>query len=188
MRVERGDDGGVVLLDGDELVAEARPAELDLEDPGPVSPHRATEAAERFPFAGDDHAFPSCFVCGPDREHGDGLRIFAGPVGGEDGVHAAPWTPDASLAGPEGDVLPEFVWASLDCPTAAPVANPGSVPPIVLARMTARVEGAVRAGEPHVLVSWPLGRDGRKRHAASALYSADGERLGAARALWIELS
>ena len=31
------------------------------------------------------HPFPTCFACGTDREEGDGLRIFPGPVGDADG-------------------------------------------------------------------------------------------------------
>jgi len=45
----------------------------------------------------------------------------------------------------------------------------------------------VRAGEPHVVISWPIEIDGRKRHSGSALFTADGELLASARALWIEL-
>ena len=42
------------------------------------------------------HNFPSCFVCGPERAPGDGLRDFPG-----DGRRqvAATWTPGADLAG-----------------------------------------------------------------------------------------
>jgi hypothetical protein len=111
--------------------------------------------------------------------------VFPGTLG--DGRFASGWTPDESLAGPDGHVRTEFVWAALDCPTSAPVANFGEGPPIVLARLHARVECPVRVGEPHALVSWPLEVDGRKRHAGSALFDADGHLLAAARALWIEL-
>lgn len=186
LTVEPAAAGGVALMDEDELVAEARPAELELDIPAPVAAEVAAAAAPRSQFAdGDQHPFPSCFVCGPRRDPGDGLRIFAGPVG-ED-RYAAVWTPDERLAADGGVMPPEVVWASLDCPTSAPVLNPGGDPPIVLARMSARLHGAVEAGRRHVLTSWPLGADGRKRHAAAAIHSEDGELLGASRALWIEL-
>jgi hypothetical protein len=42
-------------------------------------------------------------------------------------------------------------------------------------------------GEPHVLVSWELGRDGRKREAACALFDAGGRAIARSKALWIEL-
>jgi hypothetical protein len=57
----------------------------------------------------------------------------------------------------------------------------------VLGRLTARLGCSVAVGESHALVSWPLGRDGRKRHAACALFDSQGRLLCASRALWIEL-
>ena len=53
----------------------------------------------------------------------------------------------------------------------------------VLARLTARIEAPIVAGEEHVVIAWPLERDGRKRHAGSAVPSADGHVLAVARAL-----
>ena len=82
---------------------------------------------------------------------------------------------------------PEGVWAALDCPTSAPVANFADGPPIVLAQLTARLGCPVRVGEPHTILSWALERDGRKRHAAAALYDSEGRMLCASQALWIEL-
>ena len=180
------DDGRVALRDGDELVAEGEPDELLLDTPDAVEPERAAAASE----AGREHwtgvhPFPGCVVCGPDREPGDGMRVFPGELA--DGLFAAEWTPDESLSDAEGRVRPECVWAALDCPTSAPVANFGQGPPVVLARLTARLGCPVNVGESHALVSWPLGRDGRKREAASALVTGDGETLACARALWIQL-
>jgi hypothetical protein len=176
----------VELRDGDELVAEAVPAELLLGAPDGVSPDEARAASE----AGHEHwtarhPFPTCVVCGPGRDPGDGMRVFPGSLG--DGRFAAEWTPDESLGDGEGRVRRECVWAALDCPTSAPVANFGEGPPVVLARLTARVDSPVLVGEPHAIVSWPLEVDGRKRHAAAALFDSEGLLLGASRALWIEL-
>jgi hypothetical protein len=83
-------------------------------------------------------------------------------------------------------VPPEFVWAALDCPTYFATYASGALPVSVLARLAGRVDGRVVADEEHVLVAWPVEADGRKRHAGSALLSADGEVLAVARALWIE--
>ena len=176
----------VELRDGDALVAEGVPEELLLDVPDAISPERAAAASE----AGREHwfakhPFPTCVVCGPERTPHDGMRVFPGELG--DGVFAASWTPDESLANGNGRVRPECVWAALDCPTSAPVANFGQGPPVVLARLTARLGASVRVGEPHALVSWPLGIDGRKRHGACALYDSEGRLLCASRALWIEL-
>ena len=176
--------GGVTVRDAETVVAEGRPAEPPVDITDPVSPERAGQAAcagyERWSAA---HPFPTCVVCGPDRD--DGLRIFPGPLG--DGRFSARWTPAAGLARPDGSVRPEAVWAALDCPTSAPLANWGEGPPIVLARLTAALGAPVRAGEPHALVSWELGRDGRKREAACVLFDTRGEMLARSRALWIEL-
>jgi hypothetical protein len=176
----------VELRDHGALVAEGEPDELLLDVPEAVEPQRAAAASE----AGREHwsaahPFPGCVVCGPARVRGDGMRIFPGALG--DGVFAAEWTPDETLSDGDGCVRPEIVWAALDCPTSAPVANFGQGPPMVLARLTARLGCSVAVGESHALVSWPLERDGRKRHAACALFDSEGRLLCASRALWIEL-
>jgi hypothetical protein len=189
LSVEPGGDG-VVLRDGDAVVAEARTTELAAEAPPSVDAAEAEGAAADSPFlAADVHPFPTCFVCGPRRTPGDGLCIYAGPVAERD-VFAAPWTPDPSLAGNDGLLPTEIVWAALDCPTSAPVANDWSAEgalPIVLARLAVRVLQPVLAGEPHTIISWPVEFDGRKRHAGAALHDAEGDLLAVARALWIEL-
>jgi hypothetical protein len=83
-------------------------------------------------------------------------------------------------------VLPEFVWAVLDCPTYFALYMEGELPVSVLARLTARIDAPVVAGEEHVVIAWPMDADGRKRHAGSAVLSPDGEALAVARALLIE--
>jgi hypothetical protein len=186
LAVERN-DGGLTVSDGDALVSEARPAGLSLDVPDPVSMEQAAEGNRRghAGWAGV-HPFPTCLVCGPERDGSDGFGVIAGPIEGEE-VHAADWTPAGWLAGDGGAVRPEFVWAALDCPSSTPAANDGGAPPIVLARLTASLEAPVRAGEPHALVAWPLELDGRKRHTGVALFDSGGSLLARARALWIEL-
>jgi hypothetical protein len=177
----------VTVRDGDTVVAEARPAELSLDVPEAVSIEEAAEGnrAGHTRWAGV-HPFPTCLVCGPERDDTDGFGVLAGPLDGE-GVYAADWTPAGWLADDGGDVRPEFVWAALDCPSSSPAANDWGGPPVVLARLTASIEGPVRAGEPHALMSWPLELEGRKRHTGVALLDADGALRARARALWIEL-
>ena len=173
---------------GDTLVAEGRPAELLLDVPDPIAYDEVAAAVE----AGREHwsahhPFPSCIVCGPDRDPGDGMHVFPGELPERPGLFGATWTPDESVSDEDGNVRPELVWAALDCPTSAPVANFGAGPPCVLARLTARLGCPPRAGEPHTLLSWKLGQDGRKREGACALYDSAGRFLCASRALWIEL-
>jgi hypothetical protein len=181
--VVRDDDGSVRVLDGETLVAEARPtAGPELELPAPVSPQEARAATARYRGSAEG-VFGRCFVCGAGRE--DALGVFAGEVEGRELV-ASPWTPPAWTADAAGEVLPEVVWAVLDCPTYFALYMRGELPLSVLARLTARIEVPVTAGEEHVVVGWPIGADGRKRHAGSAVLSAQGEPLALARALLIE--
>jgi len=189
LSVDRDGDR-VVMLDGEELVAEGIPVEPDWEVPGPVTFAEAEAAVAASYFLQRPRPFVTCFVCGPDRPDDDGLALYPGPVDGRELI-ASPWTPDDSLAGDDGHVASEIVWASLDCPTSGPVANPpepdGSLRPIVVARLAADIRAAVEVGRPHVVTAWAIEVDGRKRHAGSALFTADGELLASARALWIEL-
>ena len=196
LRVVRGDDGGddgarVLLLDGDELVAEAAAVEPDWSVPPPVPLDEARAAVPGSGFLVRPRPFPTCFVCGNDREAGDGLEIYPGPVAGRDDLHAGTWTPDASVAGEDGLVPAEIVWASLDCPTSSPVMNEpapdGTLRPIVLARLAADIQRPVEAGAEYVVTAWRIGVDGRKRHSGAALFTPDGELLASSQALWIEL-
>jgi len=183
LRVAGEEDGTVRLLDGDLLVVEGRPVDdLDLELPAPVSVEEAREAAGRYRgLLGGE--FSRCFVCGRERE--DGFEVFAGEVEGR-GLVASPWTPPQWAADDEGNVRPEFVWSVLDCPTYFAVHRSGELPIAFLARLTARIDAPVAAGVEHVVIGWPIEIDGRKQHAGSAILSAAGEVLAAARALMIE--
>ena len=102
-------------------------------------------------------------------------------------MFAADWTPDESLDDGTGHVRPECVWAALDCPTSAPVANFATGPPMVLARLTARLGCSVRVGEPTRSCPGRSASDGRKRHGACALFDSAGRLLCASQALWIEV-
>lgn len=186
LAVERDGDGGAVLRDGEDEIAVARPVELEIDVPSPGDVSNAAASAFADPA---DHPFPTCFGCGPAREPGDGLRVLPGPLPGSD-LFAAAFTPHPKLADAHGTLPPELVWASLDCPTSAPVANDPADPdfrPIVLGRLAVRILGRVHAGREHTIVSWPIEVDGRKRTAGAALHTADGELLAVSRALWIEL-
>lgn len=184
----RREGDAVELHDGDTIVAKGRPAALGLDTPAPVPRDEVVAAHE----AGSEqwtahHPFPTCLVCGPARAEGDGMRLFPVELPGRDGLCGVAWTPGEWLAGGDGLVRPELVWAALDCPTSAPVANFGTGPAMVLARLTGRLGCSVRVGEDHTVLSWAIERDGRKRHAAAALYDSEGRMVCASRALWIEL-
>jgi hypothetical protein len=181
LAVER-DDGGVALVDGGDVVMSARPAALDVETPAPVGVDAAAEASARFAWI-HDHPFPTCFGCGPERDPADALCLYTGPVG--DGRFAVPWTPPAWTG--DGTVDPRFAWAALDCPSSAPVHGTIAAP-VVLGRLTIALEGPIEVGAPHVIQSWLEREDGRKRHTGVALFTADGARRAAGRAVWVELA
>ena len=167
-------DGRVVIRDGDALVAEAEPVTLEVDVPAPVSVEAAADASTRYEgFV--HHAYNTCFVCGPKRD--DGLRVYAGPVEGRPGLLAAPWTP-------AGGVRPELVWAALDCPSGWAV-DDFQREGVLLGRMAAEIDRLPAPGEPHVVLGWRIGEDGRKRYAGSALVTADGEVLARSRSTWI---
>jgi hypothetical protein len=166
------DADGVRLMDGDALVAQARAAPVEVQAPVPVSVEVAEESRERH-VRGWSPDFNECFVCGV---RDDGLEIRVGPVTGREPVHASP------IALPES--RPEIVWAAIDCPGAYAVGAEGRGD-IVLGRMTARVDRVPEAGETCVVASWPLGEDGRKLYAGTALFAEDGELLALARQTWI---
>ena len=153
----RHEGNRALLFDGEHLVAEAAPTTLELAAPPRVSPVEAIEAARRF-RGFDQHPFPSCFACGPERAAGDGLRIFTGFVPGGSEVVAALWTPAADLAGADGIVAEPIVWAAIDCPSGwAHVDDRLSA---VLGRMAARIIEPVRAGEQYVAVARRTGAEG----------------------------
>jgi hypothetical protein len=185
------DGDRVLLLDDDQLVAEAARPEGTWDVPPAVSLDEAQAAITNSHFLVLPRPFETCFVCGPSRARGDGLEIYAGPVEGRENLHAATWKPDGSVAGHDGHVRPEIVWASLDCPTSSPVANwatPGETPrPIVLARLAVDAPAPIPADAEYVITAWRIAVDGRKRQAGAALFTPAGELLASARALWIEL-
>jgi hypothetical protein len=171
----RREGDAALLLDGPALVAEARPSAVDLAVPAPVSLEEARAGSERHVSIGE-LVFAECFVCGV-REERDGLGVYAGAVPGREPVHAAPVTFPEST--------PEVVWAAIDCPGAYAVGVEGRGS-VVLGRMTARVDRVPDVGETCIAVAWPLGEDGRKLFAGTALVSAAGDLYAVGRQVWIQ--
>jgi len=173
--------GQATLVHGDRVLAEARGREPAI-DPPQCPSFADAERASRSSPVWLAHPLPECFVCGTRRAEDGGLQIFAGALG--EGLHAAPWIPDDSLCDAAGRVRPEFIWSALDCPGGFAVNPAGDL--ILLGELCARIDGTVARGERCVVVGWPLGNDGRKRFAGSAVFSGSGRLIGLARATWIQ--
>ncbi|HHO76331.1 MAG TPA: hypothetical protein ENN05_07865 [Deltaproteobacteria bacterium] len=180
--VERDSGKMFLLKSGDTVIARAGSSSLDLDVPQPPTYAEAKRASKGY-IGFHSHPFPLCFVCGPDRSEGDGLRIFPGSMGLSD-IVASAWVPDESLADDNGYVRDEFIWASLDCPGAFAVIDRF---PVVLGKLTAHVTGRVQPGQRCVATGWKIAREGRKLHAGTAVFSENGDLLGRARAVWIEI-
>lgn len=180
LRVEKEPDR-VLFFDGETLIGSAVPHSFAIEVPPVPTLDRARRASRD--YAGfSDHPFPTCFVCGTARAEGDGLRIFAGPLG--DGLVAAPFTPPADLLDGRGRLRPEFVWAALDCPGF--FAGLGrTLLPMLLGEFAVVRRGDVPGAGPLVAFAWKIGQEGRKIRCGSALALSGGPLLGVGRATWI---
>lgn len=188
------DDGGswAEAFGAGELVARAEEdPSASLEQVPAVGAEEARAAQSAYPGL-TSHPFPTCFSCGTDREEGDGLRIFPGPVdphGGRPRV-AATWTPHPSVAEDWHECRGEtpcaslaVTWAALDCVSAW--ASGIDERPMVLARMTARVDRLPVIGAEHVVAGISRREEGRKNFAAASLYDASGGLVATAEHLWI---
>ena len=145
---------------------------LDVPDAVPADEVAAAQEAGRERWSAG-HPFPTCVVCGPGAR-GTGCGIFPGGAAGPrravrrrlDARRVARRRRRARAAGA----------ASGRRSTAPPARrSPTSATgrPMVLASLTARLGCPVRVGEPHTILSWPLG-DGR----AQALGRRRAVRLG----------
>ena len=183
MRIEPRDDG-IAVLNDDVLVAEGHRVGGGLDSPVAVDFDTAQAASQGY-SGFEHHSYPGCFVCGPERAIGDGLRIFAGAVP-DRRVVAAPWIPNESVADDDGFVLPEVLWAALDCPSwfAHAAFEPFEGRPL-LGRLAAEILERPRAGDRVVSVAWPSSRDGRKIYSGAALFSETGTLLARSRATWL---
>ena len=173
--------GGVELRGGSSPVATASTGPVGWSEVEPVDEATAREAQRS--YAGWlCHPFPTCFVCGPDRLPGDGLRLTPGWLDGRPEQTACTWVPDDTAD-------PAQTWAAMDCPGGWSGGLAGR--PMVLGTITARVERPARPGERCVVVGRHLGTDGRKTRTAATLWSVapDGARepelLATSEHVWI---
>ncbi|HET9356415.1 MAG TPA: hypothetical protein VFO42_09665 [Sphingomicrobium sp.] len=171
------------LFDGEDLLALAERAPIEIDVPAPPSFDEAREAERRYTGL-KSHIYPGCFVCGPERQSNDGWRIFAGPTGADQ--VAATWIADLEFAGEDGALRSEFVWAALDCPGYFAVEKLAGL--ALLGRIGVRMVAPVPCGEPLIVTGWGQGSEGRKHRAATALFDRHGDLLAAATQTWVSLN
>jgi hypothetical protein len=180
----RGPHEAVLRHDGADI-AVARPAQLEMEIPQPVTFSEAASARVRFPGY-RSHPFPGCFVCGTGRHCGDGMCLFTGPV--RDGIVASSWVPPAEFAELNGAVRPELVCAALDCPGAWSFILQYDIEgPCLLGRMTYRIDEPIYAGGRYVVMGWALGRERRKCFCGTAICDSAGHVCAVAHSTWIQV-
>ena len=180
--MSRDTAGHIQVMHGSEVIAEARPVEFDLEVPGPPTFEQAQAAADDYTGKAF-HPAPRCFVCGPERERGDGLCIHPARVHGRDGV-AAPWFPDQTLLDDKGHILPEFIWSALDCPGGLAAAGE-PIKQVLLGRLAVKQLVPEIPLAPYIVIGWVIHSQGRKHHAGTALFTEHGDLCAYGRATWI---
>lgn len=179
-------EGKFEAFAGDKVIASIAPATVTVTPPPIPDDAAVAQAHDDFLKAeGGHHIIPYCFVCGNRREAGDGLRIFSGPAP-DSPVNADFWTPGDDLAGEDGRVAPEFVWAALDCPTAYALRVGGLI--TLLGRLAVDIKRRPKPGERLIAAAWRERKDGRKHFSSSVLLDEAREIIAAANAVWIELN
>lgn len=184
------DDGGVLLLDDDKLIGSARACSVSV-DAAVAPTFEEARAAEQRTIAPHKHNLPTCFVCGPLRQPGDGLRIHVGPLHpdsqGWAGPLAATWVPQPDLADAENLVRPEFVWAALDCPTGYAAGFSDGNVFLLLGRQAVDIHRRPSAGEKCIVFARETRRDGRKHFADGVLFGEDAKAIAVCNAVWISV-
>ena len=170
-------DGRVAVYTGDGiLVAEGAADPLDKTAVPAVPFEEALALGSTYPGL-VRHPFSTCFVCGPDRAPGDGLRLFPGRLA--DGRTATAWVVPDRVSAP-------LVWAALDCPGGWSIDI--QTRPYVLGRLAVRVDALPTPGEHCVVMGQLVERDGRKARVRSTLYSSRRRVLAAGRATWLAIA
>ena len=172
LTVRRG-SADVQVMDGDELVLQARPAGEGVEVTADPALLLRTFDRGAMPVP-EGHAAPECFVCGP---RDDGLRIYPTALEGTE-LWATVWIPGGSVSSDGRQVDPHVVWGALDCPAGFAVVRAGRAPLThfpALTELTVALDHPVRVGEPVAVWGWSDGQDENHVDGATAIVTADGD-------------
>jgi hypothetical protein len=173
------------LLDRDKVVAEASPGDINIDLPVLPSWEEAQECSKRYPGF-ERHAFPRCYVCGPQREVYDGLRLFTG-VNHQHTYVASPFVTFPELFDNKDHMNPEQVWAALDCPGAYAISQIDEEKVLVLGQITAQIIEPIHSSDQLLVVGWFLGKERKKNYSGTAIVDALGKLKAIAKATWIEV-
>ena len=173
-------------MDGNQVFAQGKTTTgTSTSLPDPITYRQAQEAAVKS-LPSDQHIFPDCFVCGPNRHTGDGLRIFAGPLGSEPMV-AAPWDVHPSFVLKERLLPLPVLWAALDCPGyfAYHFQSSSTFIPTVLAKMQCTVyDNQIRSNDL-VVMGWVKKQKLPLIEVGTALFEGK-HLLAQAEAVWMQ--
>ncbi len=179
---ESGHDVTRLVTHGGSVVGEAVAGTFERDVPRAPSAAEAEAGTAAFPGF-HQHPFDRCFTCGTQREEGDGLRLFTGPIAS--GLVAGTFHAHPALAAPDGTVGLPVAWAALDCPGGWAADLTQHV--MVLGRMTAHVPEPLLAGHAYTAVGSLTARDGRKFLTETALFDADGRLAARAEQTWLQV-
>lgn len=173
----------VDVFAGSRLIATVSPtAGVDIDPFERIDPAVVAVAESRWLDLFDEqHPFPTCFGCGPNRLE-TGLGLQPGAVPGTS-VHATNWTPDV-----DGTVPSWLVWAALDCPSGGPalaLVPTGSA--VVTGELAVEVRQPLVGGTPYQILSRCTAQTGRKISTEAAIVDTKGRNVAVASATWIAL-
>jgi len=184
--------GGLTVVDGETLIAEAKTTELQIDVP--TAPDFVTAEAARAGSASLQQGLnsliangtgfhPICFCCGADVAADEGLHVYAAPVAGYTGVAAA-WQPAKTFADNQGNLPTAVIWAALDCPGQFAYLASG-IRTGMLGRMTAEILRPVPAQQKFVVTGWCIEVERSKHFAGTALFDEAGILCALSKQVWI---
>jgi len=179
------DEVGCALMKNKQIIAKAVVSSVTIKPPVIPSMADAVLCETRYPGF-DRHIFPECFVCGPNRNEHDGLRLFTGISVTSDYV-AAPFRAFDDLYDDEGYMSTEFIWSALDCPGAYAITQVSEEKTLVLGKMTVEIVDPIKRGENLIVMGWYNGTERKKNYSGTAIINSDGIVKAIGDATWIEI-
>lgn len=157
-------------------------------DTPPVTVDAARAARRRFLDTVDEHPVPSCFSCGQLPES---MGVHAGPLDDGTDRFATDWTVPDWAVDERGDVDPGALWAAIDCCAAWWVGWSRERRVALTVQYAVEQLHPLEPGGSYALVGWGGDHDaewdGRKRHAASAAFDADGRCVARSVSFWLSV-